>query len=128
MNSLKISTRMTVLIGVLSLLLVGIGAIGLFGISQSNAALLSVYEHRTVPMGQVAEIEARLLRNRLAIAVSLVTPTPEVIAANTKEVESNIAEITRLWEALPSQTPCRRTRKHWRRALPTTAGSSSSRD
>ena len=98
MNSLKISTRMTVLIGVLSLLLVGIGAIGLFGISQSNAALFSVYEHRTVPMGQVAEIQARLLRNRLAIAVSLVTPTPEVIAANSNEVESNIAEITRLWE------------------------------
>ena len=98
MNSLKISTRITVLVGVLSLLLVGIGALGLFGIAQSNAALLSLYEHRTVPTGQVAEIEARLLRNRLAIAVSLVTPTPEAIAANTKEVESNIAEITRVWE------------------------------
>jgi methyl-accepting chemotaxis protein len=104
MNSLKISTRMIVLIGVLSLLLAGIGAVGLFGISQSNAALLSAYEHRTVPMGQVAEIEARLLRNRLAIAVSLVTPTPAVIAETTKEVESNIAEITRLWEAYRAST------------------------
>ncbi len=99
MNRLKISTRMVVLIGVLSMLLLAIGSIGLFGIGQSNAALLSVYEQRTVPMGQVAEIQARLLRNRLAIAVSLVTPTPEEIARNTAEGEANIAAITKLWDA-----------------------------
>jgi methyl-accepting chemotaxis protein len=105
MNRLKISTRMIMLIGALSILLVAIGAIGLLGISQSNAALLSVYEKRTVPMGQVAEIQALLLRNRLALAVSLVTPTPEEIARNTAQVEANIAAITKLWETYMASMP-----------------------
>jgi methyl-accepting chemotaxis protein-1 (serine sensor receptor) len=104
MNKLKISTRMIVLIGVLSMLLLAIGGVGLFGIGQSNAALLSVYERRTVPMGQVAEIQERLLRNRLAIAVSLVIPTSEEIDRNTAQVETNIAAITKLWDAYMATT------------------------
>ncbi len=102
MNQFKISTRLIVLIGALSVLLLGIGGIGLLGISRANDALLSVYEHRTIPMGQVAEIQERLLRNRLAIAVTLVTPTPEDIARNTKEIEANIAAISKVWEAYQS--------------------------
>ena len=98
MDNFRISTRLMMLIGALSALLVAIGSIGLWGISQSNQALLSVFEHRTMPMGQVAEIQARLLRNRLAIAVSLVTPTPEEVARNTAEVEANIAAISKVWE------------------------------
>jgi hypothetical protein len=38
MNNLKISTRLIILIGLLSALLIAIGGIGLFGISQSNDA------------------------------------------------------------------------------------------
>ncbi len=72
--------------------------VGLFGINASNAALLSVYEQRTLPMGQVAEIQERLLRNRLAIAVTLVTPTPEEITRNTAQVEANIAAISKVWD------------------------------
>ena len=99
MNKLKISTRMILLIGVLATLLLAIGGVGLVGIGQSNAALLSVYEKRTVPMGQVAEIQALLLRNRLALTLSLVTPSPEEIARNTAAVEANIATITQTWDA-----------------------------
>ncbi|HMC16073.1 MAG TPA: Tar ligand binding domain-containing protein, partial [Albitalea sp.] len=99
MYQLKISTRLIVLLGCMSALLIAIGAIGLKGISQANDALLSAFEHRTTPMGQIAEIQERLLRNRLAIAVTLVTPTPEDIAKNTAEIEANVAAITKLWDA-----------------------------
>jgi methyl-accepting chemotaxis protein-1 (serine sensor receptor) len=103
MNQLKISTRLVVLLGCLSALLIAIGAIGLRGIGQANAALLNAFEHRTTPMGQIAEIQERLLRNRLAIAVTLVTPTPEEVTRNTAEIEANIAAITKVWESyLPS--------------------------
>ena len=77
MNNFKISTRLIILIGIMSALLIAIGSMGLFGISQSNDALKAVYEGRTVPMGQIADIQSDLLENRLAIAVSLVTPTPD---------------------------------------------------
>jgi methyl-accepting chemotaxis protein-1 (serine sensor receptor) len=98
MNQFKISTRLIVLIGLLSVMLTGIGLLGLYGIGQSNAGLRSVYEDRTIPLGQVADIERMLLRNRLAIAVSLVTPTPETIRPNTAEIESNITAINGIWD------------------------------
>jgi methyl-accepting chemotaxis protein len=99
MNKLKISTRLALLIGLMSAILIGIGLLGLFGISQSNAGLKTVYEDRTIPLGQVSDIERLLLRNRLAIAVSLVTPTPETINPNTADIEANIAAIGKTWDA-----------------------------
>ena len=104
MNNFKISTRLSILLGVLSLLLVAIGGIGLFGISASNDALKKVYEDRTVPMGQLAEIQNLLLRNRLAIASSLVTPSPQEIAKNTTEIEANKGVITQAWDRYMATT------------------------
>lgn len=98
MNQLKISTRLLVLIGLLSAILLGVGLIGLRGIAQTNESLRSTYEERLVPSTQIAEIQRLLLRNRLAIATALVTPSPEVIAASTDEVDSNIAAITAIWK------------------------------
>lgn len=102
MNNLKISTRLVVVVGLLSLLLAGIGLLGLLGISKTNASVESVYRSNTVPMGQIAEIQARLLRNRLVIAVALVTPDAETIRRGTAEVEENIAAITHVWESYVS--------------------------
>jgi len=104
LNNFKISTRLSILIGILSVLLIAIGSMGLFGISQTNDALKSVYEDRLVPTGQIAEIQRQLLRNRLAIAVSLVTPTPEVINPATAEVEGNIAAIGMVWDTYMATT------------------------
>jgi len=103
MNNLKISTRLIVVIGLLSLLLVAGGALGMFGIERTNASVETVYRNNTVPMGHIAEIQARLLRNRLAIAVALVTPDPETIRRSTAEVEQNIDAITRVWDEYSSQ-------------------------
>ncbi|HWH82265.1 MAG TPA: methyl-accepting chemotaxis protein [Burkholderiaceae bacterium] len=99
MNNLKVSTRLIMLIGVLSMLLVAIGGLGLFGISQSNDALKSVYEDRTVPAARLGEIRALQLDNRLAVNIALVTPTPENIAQRAAHVETNIAAISKAWEA-----------------------------
>ena len=97
MKNLKISTRLLILISALSMLLIGIGAIGLFGISKSNDALKTVYEDRTIPMAQIAEIQQLTLRNRLHVAGSLLDPTPEVITRETASVEANIAAIDKVW-------------------------------
>ncbi|WP_366926761.1 Tar ligand binding domain-containing protein [Rhodoferax sp.] len=104
MNNLKISTRLVILIGLLSALLVVIGAIGLSGISKSNDALKTVYEDRTVPMGLIAKINELNLKNRLLIAGSLLDPTPEAIARDTAKVEANIANIDTVWSAYVATT------------------------
>jgi methyl-accepting chemotaxis protein len=97
MNNFKISTRLMLLVGLLSALLVAIGSIGLFGISQSNAALQAVYEDRTIPMGQLAELNLINLKNRLLIAGALLNPTPEEISKDAAEVEANVARYTKIW-------------------------------
>ena len=99
MKNLKISTRLAVIIGTLCVLLVGIGATGLFGIDKSNAALRSVYKERLIPTRELDIIVRTLLRNRLLIAASLATPTPAEIAKNTAEIDENIALISKTWEA-----------------------------
>jgi methyl-accepting chemotaxis protein len=99
MEKLKISTRLSLLIVGMSVLLAVAGGMGLFSLNQSNAALRTVYEERTVPMGQLGRIESLLLRNRLAIAVAMVTPTPDVIADSVAKVDANIVEISKTWDA-----------------------------
>ena len=98
MNQFKISTRLIVLIGSMAVLLIAIGLTGLLGISRSNAALQTVYADRTVPMGQIAEIQQLLLRNRLAIVNSLIDQQPQFTQANAAdEVEANTARIGKVW-------------------------------
>ncbi|MBA2722796.1 MAG: Tar ligand binding domain-containing protein [Methylibium sp.] len=104
MNNLKISTRIVILIGLLSALLIAVGSIGLLGISKSNEALQSVYEDRTIRAGQIAEIQRLLLRNRLAIAVTLVEATAADVVRNTAEVEANIVAIGKVWEVYMATT------------------------
>ena len=104
MNNLKISTRLIILIGSLSVLLLFIGTIGLFGISKANDALKTVYEDRTVHMGQIADINRMILRNRLLIAGNLLNPVPEEIAKDTAEVDANIAAIGKVWAAYLATT------------------------
>ena len=101
---LKISTRLVVLIGIMSALLIGVGAIGLSGISQTNTALKSLYEDRTVAVGQLADINRLNLLNRLAIANTLIDPTPSEITKETAEVEANILVIGKVWTAYMATT------------------------
>jgi len=98
-KNITIKSRLIFVIGFLSALLVAIGSLGLFGMSKANDGLEAVYGTHTKALSYVSDIRALLLKNRLAIAVSQVTPTPEFIAKQTEEIEKNIAEITKIWEA-----------------------------
>jgi methyl-accepting chemotaxis protein-1 (serine sensor receptor) len=101
---LKISTKLALLIGVLATLLVIIGGIGLFGMTKSDQALGTVYADRTVPMGQLAEIQYLQLRSRLAISNTILEPTPEHIDKYSAEVETNSATISKLWDTYMATT------------------------
>ena len=99
MNNLKVSTRLTMLIGVLSTLLAAIGGLGLFGIGQSNDELRSVFEDRTIPAAQLGRINALVLRNRMALSIALATPTPEVIEERSAQIAGNTLAIDKEWAA-----------------------------
>jgi len=99
MNNFKISTRLILLTGVLSFLLLALGVWGLIGISQSNAALKTVYEDRTVPVGQLSEVQRHLLRVRLRIDAALLNPTPEALKGAQNEVVAGRKDVDVLWKA-----------------------------
>lgn len=98
-NNLTIKSRLIFIIGMMSVFLLAIGLLGLYGINKANEGLRSVYEDRTVALGQISEIQERLLGNRLHIANALLTPTSEVIRERTAMVEKSIEEIGQIWNA-----------------------------
>jgi len=120
MNRFKISTRVSALAGLMSLLLLCIGGLGLWGLVQTNQALRSLYQDNLVTTSEMHQIEALLLRNRLALAVAQVTPDAATIQSSTTEVENNIAAITRLWDGYLAR-PTMRKSPHWPSALRKTA-------
>ncbi len=97
MNNFKISTRMALLIGVMSIMLVALGVIGLFGISQSNHALHSVYVDRALPLETLSEVQRIYLRSRQLISDSLLDPTVETYNRKSNEIEANVVLINKLW-------------------------------
>jgi PAS domain S-box-containing protein len=92
-----IKARLILIMALMSALVITLGMLGLDGMNKTNQGLLSVYADRTVPMGQLAEINAKLLDNRLAMVNSLVFQ--EEGQKNIERVRQNIIDITKLWDA-----------------------------
>ncbi|MBK1685371.1 methyl-accepting chemotaxis protein [Rhodoferax fermentans] len=99
MNRLTISTRLSILIAAMGLLLLLVGGIGLYGITQTNASLESVYKDRTVPMQQLGDVQYLIVSNRLAVANALIVQTPEATNSNAQLVDANTEKIAKLWQA-----------------------------
>lgn len=95
----SIKTRLISLITALSVLLIAIGAYGLFGMSQSNEGLRTVYEDRTVALGQLDQIARHLLSVRLAVVNAIMDPTDANIQKFTDEIDSNVGIIDKNWAA-----------------------------
>lgn len=104
-NHLKISTRLMLLGGFMSALAIVLAALGLFGMGKTNGALQDVYKHRTVPTGQLGRIDSMMLDSRLAIALALTTPTPEVAARSVATVNANVVSSTKLWDTYMVSNP-----------------------
>jgi PAS domain S-box-containing protein len=99
LKNLHIKGRLTLLVSLLCLLMTAIGALGLYGISASNAGLLTVYEDRTVPLGQLDKVVRLLQRNRLLVADAIAASNPDEIKNAAGKVEGNIDEAQKMWGA-----------------------------
>ena len=102
LNNLTIKARLILVVGLMSILAISLGVLGLNGMKKANEGLLTVYADRTVPMGQLAEINAKLLANRLAIINSMVFK--DEAQKNTELVKQNIIDINKVWDAYMATT------------------------
>ena len=99
MTSLKLSTRLSLLVGLLSAMMLGIGVLGLYGMGRSSDALKTVYEDRIVPIERLAELGAMLQADRLALTQALLPGTARAEAAEAAaRIENNIARAGKLWD------------------------------
>ncbi len=98
MKQMKVSTRLAILVGSMAVLVYSIGELGLFGITDSNERLQSVYEDRAVPAAELGAIRAELLESRLAMNAYVVTPTADVAAQGIATLEASLASIDKQWK------------------------------
>ncbi len=96
---MKVSTRLLVLIVSLASVIFVVSGIGLFGLVKANAAIQTIYEDRTTPTVDLGRIQLMVVSNRLAIANALVEQKPEANAQSVAALETNMANITKLWDA-----------------------------
>ncbi|MEB0140946.1 MULTISPECIES: methyl-accepting chemotaxis protein [unclassified Undibacterium] len=97
MTQLKVSTRLHILNGLLALLLLAVGLIGLYGVNKSNNSLKTVYEDRVICLGQLAEVNYLLQRNRVLVMDMLLQPAPEHVAKRNTELRSNVVQASKVW-------------------------------
>lgn len=69
-NNLTIKSQLVFIICILSILLMGVGGLGIYGLNQTNDSFRGLYEDRAVPLGDLALIVDRMQRIRLNTAMS----------------------------------------------------------
>ena len=132
MNHLKISTRLIILISVLSLLLIAIGTMGLLGISQSNDKIKTLHDKSMLPALMADEWINKLVQNRLQILLAFqhapdsplasihnhpTSAHTDIIAANRVEINQMFANLQALAESSKERAlleTCHNTRTLWR--------------
>ncbi|MBX9634724.1 MAG: Tar ligand binding domain-containing protein [Magnetospirillum sp.] len=97
----SITGRLTALFCGLTLLVALVGGLGLAGMSDTNAALLSVFEDRTVPAGEMGDIIDRM-RDNLQQTTLLVIDLRDgaedrIVNGRINQIEANIAAISETW-------------------------------
>ena len=102
LKNLKIGTRLFSLVGFLTVLLIGIGALGFGSARSTNDSLKTVYEDRTVCMGQIARMMSSNLNIVGELRLMLLLPTTEHIAKSQKEVKDDIENIAKTWKEYTS--------------------------
>ena len=97
MNNLTVSTRLMLLVGLLSLFLASTGVLGIYGAVRSTDSLRTIYEDNFVPAQHLSSVHELQLVNRLALNIAIVTPA--IAAEQSQLIEANIAKISKIWEA-----------------------------
>ncbi|MFA7280893.1 MAG: methyl-accepting chemotaxis protein, partial [Sterolibacterium sp.] len=103
-RGMSLKGRLSLVIGFLALLLIGVGAIGLYGMNKGDEALETVYEDNTLSLGYLTKVNRNVLRNRMLFYEMLLIPTPEKIAKDGKEIEENILDVGKTMELLLKST------------------------
>ncbi len=103
MKSRRISTQLSLLVGLVSAMLLGLGGLGLHGLGRSSDALTAVYEGRALSIDPLARMDALHRDSRLALTQALLQTLPAADAV--AQIDGHIAQASKLWEAYRAGQP-----------------------
>ena len=93
MANLNIRTKLTVLIVLVSILLIGIGLTGLIGINKSNRALLSVYNDHLLAINHLNDVRNNQMLIRMELLAARQETDPFEIMAHGDKVNKYIFNV-----------------------------------
>jgi methyl-accepting chemotaxis protein len=96
LKNTTIKSRLIFVIGLLSVIMVAIGAMGLISLQSTNASLKTVYEDRLIAMGQLDNVVRLLVRNQLTIAKAI-TGDPAQLSSKMDNVDKDMGEASKIW-------------------------------
>jgi len=105
-RNISILARLAFVVVTLSLLLAGIGLLGMNGMKDSNDKLDEVFNRRLLPSDQITHIDALMRENRTQLLLANMhdprKPESKLhdhpIAVHLDKIEANIAEIGEIWK------------------------------
>jgi methyl-accepting chemotaxis protein len=95
----KIFLRLAMLLVINVALMVALGGIGYFGMSSIREGLRTVYEDRTVTLGQLRTMQENYYEIRLAVLAGLGANDPSVLTQKKADAEQRKAETDAVWSA-----------------------------
>ncbi|MGY2463111.1 methyl-accepting chemotaxis protein [Vreelandella sulfidaeris] len=93
----SVKLRLAVSLSVCILMLIIVGAIGLYSLSKTNDALNSTYEGNVLTLGNLSKINQALLSNRVKITAEQRDRNPASALTTKQEVAENDAIIDAAW-------------------------------
>jgi methyl-accepting chemotaxis protein len=95
---MKIATRLMLLVGLLSVLLIGIGGLGLRSLHATNRSVEVIYEGSLTTFQQLESIGRLLNRNRILVMDMMINPDPGNITKRNTELGENTRVLNTNWD------------------------------
>ena len=99
MNNFKISTRVAALAAILTLMLAIMGLMALKSLGNAQDALKTVYEDRTVTLGQLADIRAGILTDQMLMTEVVAGASPARVSENLSAMALTTERVEKVWTA-----------------------------
>ncbi|MCB1949917.1 methyl-accepting chemotaxis protein [Nitrosomonas sp.] len=97
-KNMTVKSELMVAMGLLTLLLISVGGMGIYGLNLTNSSFKSVYEDRTVPLGDLGFILDRMQRIRLNTTLAAHARSPEVNQERIEMNELRDSQILPVWQ------------------------------
>lgn len=97
LKDMTIKSRLISVIGLLSILLIGVGSVGIYGMNQMSGAFKGVYDDRVLPLGDLGVVLDRVQRIRFNTVIASYSEDSALAVERKSLNDHRSSEIATLW-------------------------------